>query len=1179
MFAYDAKYHRSCYSRYISPRNINADRGKAEAQKSLTDFDKGVLRLSKEIECTILSRSRNLVTLSSLHERFIEMLNEGRPDTPDTSTEPSEYPSWKLKEKLKNHFNDKLLFIAQPGKSDLVCSSEVSVGDALKKVAALNIQISESGECEYTTSEDTGELDNAVILHQAAGILRSSMSGISFQTTHYTPSGDLNMQQCKNFVPETLYDFITWCTSKECFDKANHCGAGNADLRVLGICHNIIALSCNTQTPITFGLGVEMHHNHGSKELIELLSSVGHSINYDDIRKFLPSAALDELSGPSSQPIPRGISNFNLEDIRSIVDAAIDNFDRNEETIDGKHTTHAMAIVLYQRSQDTDELASIPRTKQKSLDPGQYEEQPIQVYRKPAKKPEPAVSCQQGQFENDSSMVLKKDLVWEVARACGGDDSPIPAWSGFNALVSTRTVPVTKIRYLPFINASPSDLSTIFTTLLRLVQIAKELGQHHILITADLAIYSKAQQILWSRPEPLVGKVTMRLGGMHLTMAFLASIGKIFGDGGLQNILTSSDVYAAATASQMLQGKQYARGIRGVRLAHEALSHMFLTSAETYATKNNLPWLTDETKQVIRDLEEAFKSKDATTCATACQKAEDTIPQSVLHTIDLFRKEGRQCSSTFGFWDSFLESGNILLRLLRADREANFLMHIQAITETVPYFFLAGRITYARYTPVYIAEMKQLEEQEPLMYRHMMEGGFVVRRSASRPFNCVPTDQALEQSVNREAKSQGGVVGFTLRKGALLRWLMTRHITGEYAEAFKELCNSGAKEKLHEELGKARLNKDRRDVNDMKEYLRTQCQDPFDLENVPDHLTNITTGQTVSQKVEDSMKGIPDKGKVVFDDFVKERLGDEPTKRFWEPLQKSTVSTFADMKKALPNDKDRKLIIDTEVLFRRLLAVSRSRDVDLKNVLKYELAAVPPALFHDDGTMRKTNKADLAQKLESNCPEVLAELPQIAAGISSAYIIDGMAMVQSLNENHFRTFNDLAGVVQKRTIRLLRNQTLELTSVTIVFDRYDSVPSVKTAERERRGASAAQLPSYQILGSRPVPNYRSFLKWVGNKASLANFISTYIQEHAAEHIPNGKAIILAGGFSDGKLVNAVTPSGVSSLSSLYSNHEEADTRMILHACSLAKDHDRIIVRCDDRRPCLTGLLLQQRTVK
>ena len=129
--------------------------------------------------------------------------------------------------------------------------------------------------------------------------------------------------------------------------------------------------------------------------------------------------------------------------------------------------------------------------------------------------------------------------------------------------------------------------------------------------------------------------------------------------------------------------------------------------------------------------------------------------ESSTHTIDLFRKEGRQCSRTFGFWDSFLESGNLLLRLLRADREANFLMHIQAVTETVPYFFLAGRINYAQYTPVYIAEIKQLKEQQPLMYRYVMEGGFVERRSASRAFNCVPTDQALEQTINREAKGQG----------------------------------------------------------------------------------------------------------------------------------------------------------------------------------------------------------------------------------------------------------------------------------------------------------------------------------------------------------------------------------------------------------------------------------------
>ena len=150
------------------------------------------------------------------------------------------------------------------------------------------------------------------------------------------------------------------------------------------------------------------------------------------------------------------------------------------------------------------------------------------------------------------------------------------------------------------------------------------------------------------------------------------------------------------------------------------------------------------------------------------------------------------------------------------------------------------------------------------------------------------------------------------------------------------------------------------------------------------------------------------------------------------------MSTFADMKKALPNDKDRKLIIDSEVLFRRLLGVSKSRDVDLRKVLQYELAAIPPALFHGDGTMRKVNKVDLAKKLESNYPDVLTGQPQIPTSNLSAYIVDGMVMVKSLNENHFRTIKDLAEVVQKRTVRLLSNQSLELSCVTIVFDRLDN---------------------------------------------------------------------------------------------------------------------------------------------
>ena len=55
-------------------------------------------------------------------------------------------------------------------------------------------------------------------------------------------------------------------------------------------------------------------------------------------------------------------------------------------------------------------------------------------------------------------------------------------------------------------------------------------------------------------------------------------------------------------------------------------------------------------------------------------------------------------------------------------------------------------------------------------------------------------------------------------------------------------------------------------------------------------------------------------------------------------------------------------MMDSEVLFPRLLAVSKQRDDNLEQVLSRQLAPLLPYLFNDDGKIRKTTKADLAKK-------------------------------------------------------------------------------------------------------------------------------------------------------------------------------------------------------------------------
>ena len=273
---------------------------------------------------------------------------------------------------------------------------------------------------------------------------------------------------------------------------------------------------------------------------------------------------------------------------------------------------------------------------------------------------------------------------------------------------------------------------------------------------------------------------------------------------------------------------------------------------------------------------------------------------------------------------------------------------------------------------------------------------------------------------------------------------MTRHVTSEYCDAMTELCDGAAHPpKSLKKHGAARMDRDERDIVQIMEFMQDR-QNPFDLEKVPAELINIANGQVASQQVTKYLSSFLEDAEKRSAAFIDECLKSETPKSFWDPEKRPQMATFADMKASIASSKAEQLHMDSDVLFRRLLAVSKQRDVPLESVMSHELAAVPPSLFYDDGAMRKSTKADLAKKLES-IVEVMQELPEITE--KSAYIIDGMAMLQSLHDSAFETFSDLAECVLKKILSLL-NRKQEIKCMFMVCDRYDNPQSIKDMERQ-----------------------------------------------------------------------------------------------------------------------------------
>ena len=111
-------------------------------------------------------------------------------------------------------------------------------------------------------------------------------------------------------------------------------------------------------------------------------------------------------------------------------------------------------------------------------------------------------------------------------------------------------------------------------------------------------------------------------------------------------------------------------------------------------------------------------------------------------------------------------------------------------------------------------------------------------------------------------------------------------------------------------------------------------------------------------------------------DFMSERIVENTkSKGFWDPMPRTKILTFSDMRKPLLSKTKDMLAVDSEVLFHRILFILKFRDVNLETVLQPELTTELPSMFRDDGMMRKTVKSDLAKNLEETCT-VLQRLPQ-----------------------------------------------------------------------------------------------------------------------------------------------------------------------------------------------------------
>jgi hypothetical protein len=259
------------------------------------------------------------------------------------------------------------------------------------------------------------------------------------------------------------------------------------------------------------------------------------------------------------------------------------------------------------------------------------------------------------------------------------------------------------------------------------------------------------------------------IGGLHVCFNFLKVIGQHFKSSGLEDIFVEANILAANSASAALEGKAYYRGVRAHTLAYEALCRIKWQQFQYWlGAQHEGDGINMEMVNKVITLFDTEAPGYSAKLQNAMQDLTAGFSTGIFkQKIEEFNHEYEN-DSRFKYWSTYIEMVEVLLDYIKSHRDGNWSLHLEAFEAMLPWLTIYDHTNYARWGPIYLADMKNLPAK---VKDEFLEGNFVIKQSSHR-FNQVPIDQATEW-VNRICKLSNGIIGITRNDTARDRFCAT----------------------------------------------------------------------------------------------------------------------------------------------------------------------------------------------------------------------------------------------------------------------------------------------------------------------------------------------------------------------------------------------------------------------
>lgn len=963
LVAEEARYHEVCYSHFFTKKLSSLKRGRPKDEQIDAAFEKLCKFIDESEDCQF-----------TLHE-LMRYLEENMPES-SSVTEKT------LKNRLMNSYGDGVMFFQMKTKPTLVCFR----GSGLKLINTW-----------YTEREKSEEDERLRIVKAAATIIREDIRTRPYNTTDYPDVTDF-MKNSNDDVPETLHTFLGLVIKK---DKRSE--KEKLEKKCTAIAHAIISatrprsfMSC-----LLLGLAGYLFRKSGSRSIVDTVSHFGFCSTYTDVTLFESSAATSWKPDTEEE---------------SFCQYVFDNADFNIKTLTGKGTFHTMGgikcitPITSVKTQEISKLKSIPSSNEIGAAGNILIKQFIG-------KPKEGLNVLKLENVSNSddvqcvTTVRPKDVLWLYGKFL--QIPSFPSWQGFmEAITYTQSYEQSKILALPFISLPPTEYNTVLSALNYAAEETKKSKQTMCFVTFDQPLYIKAKDIVSSNQNGDLSNVIVRLGGFHLLMSYLGSIGYIMDGSGIAELW--STVYGSSSVPHMLSGHAYARAIRAHILTYCALAKLILQDVH----------FDDSDREHTEQLLSSFKTHPPSFSVIEDDDILQRFQVNLSDHMATLLKKGK----TAQLWLQYFDLVTIALHFIEAERMGNWTLHLECVRTMLPIFYATGHIHYAKSCQLYLQDMDSLPlNMPPTEYQKFTTDGYFTVRRSDKNWCGVWSDMTIEQTLMKNMKSIGGVThgrGFT--DSVLKKWvfgLPVAHHLCESVERFSgiQTCSSYQ----HVELRDSRIKKDEEDLQTFIKWLHHHS--PFIR---TEGLLSLSTGMVAPEHI--NCYKAKDIGKQVMKESLrnKETFGELKLQR--NKRIKPISATIASVKVA-----DDTIHVDSTQLFQRIVCTVKI-DQELEDCFTYELATVPLSIFDDAGLMRKTKKSALYRVFDDVKEGSINES-------GTKYVIDGGYLIHRVVWPKQGSFVDVSATyvnfIQKHYGK----------DVTVVFDGYSSNElSTKSTLRQQR---------------------------------------------------------------------------------------------------------------------------------